>query len=145
MKRGPEKVSFELRVCPRAGESYGLELCQAPVGHGNGFSKVERLFGDQLRQVIDQVLSAVKASGYRATDLRRSRQTPFKMKEEPGVRLGLLFLAVKPLRKLSRISAVSDRVRAMEIEELYYWYSKCTSKSSGRRARRSLRLLMAEE
>ncbi len=52
--------------------------------------------GSVLRAVSDQVLDALKRSGYRATDLGASRREPFALSEEAGVRLGLLFLAIKP-------------------------------------------------
>jgi len=94
---------------------------------------------------MDQVLIALRKSKYKPTDLRRSRQAPFSLKEEEGVRLGVLFMAVKPLRKLSRIEAISERVQGMELEELYYWYSKSTAAHDGRRARKAFRILIAEE
>jgi len=77
--------------------------------------------------------------------LQRGRKAPFRLSEEDGVRLGLLFLAVKPLHKLARIEAVSERIRSMEPEELYYWFSKGTSTAEGHRAQRALRILIAEE
>ena len=38
-----------------------------------------------------------------------------------GGGLGLLFLAVKPLRKVARMTSISEQVRGMTDEEAYYW------------------------
>lgn len=140
---------FELHVFPNGDSAYGLALYQKRPGK-NGAGEVEptkvvQVWGDPLRSVMDQVLVALRKSKYRPTDLRRSRQVPFILKEEEGVRLGVLFMAVKPLRKLSRIEAISERIRGMELEELYYWYSKSTAERDGHRAQKAFRILIAEE
>jgi len=54
-------------------------------------------------------------------------------------------LAVKPLRKTSRMSDVSEHVRGMTAEEAYYWFSKVTDASQGRRSQKALRILLAKE
>lgn len=140
---------FELVVIPISDEGYGLALYQARMGASNGKSsspeKVVQVWGEPLRAVIDRVISAIKHSGHRPTELRRSRREPFLLREEDGVRLGLLFLAVKPLQRLARIEAISERISGMEPEELYYWYSKSTAASGRRRAQRALRILIAED
>lgn len=140
---------FELRVVPKGDAAYGLALYQNRPNR-NGAAKADpvrvvQVWGDPLRAVMDHVLVALRKSKYKPTDLRRSRQAPFNLHEEEGVRLGVLFMAVKPLRKLSRIEAISQRVQDMEPEELYYWYSKSTAKRDGRRARKAFRILIAEE
>ena len=61
------------------------------------------------------------------------------------MRLGVLFMAVKPLGKVSRMQAIAEQVARMEPEELFYWFSKMTARTSGNRARRALRVLMAQE
>ena len=65
--------------------------------------------------------------------------------EAVGVRLGLVFLAVKPLSKLDRVEAISQGIRHMTLEELYYWYSKCTASDTAERAQKALRVLLAAE
>ena len=140
---------FELRVMPRGDAGYGLVLYETRIGatSGNGAdpARVVRVWGEPLKAVIHQVLDAVRRSGYRPSDLTRSRRAPFVLHEEDGVRLGVLFLAVKPLRKLGRIEAISERLRDMEPEELFYWYSKSMAAGDGRKAQRALRILIAEE
>lgn len=140
---------FELRIIPRDRDTYGLALYQSRVGNpstnGHAESRVVQVWGDPLKAVIDHVLDAVRRSGYRASDLSRLRKAPFSLREEDGVRLGLLFLAVKPLRKLARVEAISERLRGMEPEELFYWFSKTTAPAEGRKAQRALRVLIADK
>ena len=140
---------FELQVLPHGTQGYGLELYQRKVGevaaNGAELARVVRVWGDPLKAVIDQVLAAIKHAGYRPTDLSRTRQAPFTLREEDGVRLGVLFLAVKPLRKPGRIEAIADHVRAMQPEELFYWYSKSTASAGASHAQRALRILVAGE
>lgn len=140
---------FELRVDQHGETAYALSLYQKnPKRNRNREadpSKVVQVWGDPLRAVIDQVLTALRKNRYKPTDLKRTRTSPFHLNEEEGVRLGLLFLAVKPLRKLSRIERIADRIRGMELEELYYWYSKSTASHDGQRAQKAFRILTAEE
>jgi hypothetical protein len=140
---------FELRVIPQGDAAYGLALYQTRVAglrqNGDGHARVVRVWGDPLKAVIQQVLDAVRRSGYRPSDLTRSRRAPFVLREEDGVRLGVLFLAVKPLRKHVRIEAISDRLREMEPEELFYWYSKSMAAGEGRKAQRALRIMIADD
>jgi hypothetical protein len=148
-RSGATRHQFELRVLPHGPQGYGLALYQGRVrGHndnGASHAKVVQIWGDPLKLVMDQALTAIKRAGYRPSDLSRTRQEPFHLREEDGVRLGLLFLALKPLRKLGRIEAIAEQVRGMEPEELFYWFSKTTGTQTARHAQRALRILMAEE
>jgi len=137
---------FELRVVPRPSSEYGLALYQMPPrtnGHVPKMRLVAQVWGLPLRAVSDHVFRALRKGGYRATELSRSRQEPFTLEEDTGVRVGLLFLAVKPLHKPGRIDAVSAGLRSMASEEAYYWFSKCTSGRSARFAQRALRIMLA--
>ena len=149
----PEKP-FELRVVPRDDSDYGLALYQWPVAANVGQESNSRpakpqrlvsLAGDSLRAVADHVLEALRKSGYKVTDLSRNRRQPFQLDEETGLRLGLLFLAVKPLTRLDRVEAISSGLRTMPSEEAYYWFSKCTAEASAANAQRALRILLAGE
>jgi hypothetical protein len=147
---------FELRVilladCAAGGrgdDEYGLALYQHPVRarvtQEQEPQLVVRIWGTAFRAIVDRVLAALKDNGYRASELSKTRKAPFLLSEESGVRLGLLCLAAKPLRKLSRMEAISNAIWAMSPEEAYYWFSKCTESSNGRRAQRALRILFAE-
>ena len=142
---------FELRVVRRGEADYGLALYQRPAAgrgqpEGNGhWPLVVQTWGTPLKSVMDQVLATIREAGYRPSDLSRNRQAPFALDEAQGVRLGLLFLAVKPLRKVIRMTNISEQVRGMTDEEAYYWFSKTTSTATARRAQRAMRVLLAEE
>jgi hypothetical protein len=141
------KKPFHLHVVPSEQGLYGVELYQDQFKNGNGMERVlvSKLDGPPLQSVTDRVLEALKKDGYRSVDLSRGRNAPFDLDEETGVRLGLVFAAVKPLRKLARIETISSSVNAMAAEEAYYWFAKCTSGENSRRAQKSLRILLAEE
>ncbi len=143
----PEKP-FELHVEPRDEQSYALAIYQWPV-KANGVPiearRVVVLSGVNLQAVADHVLEALRRSGYKATDLSPRRQKPFLLDEEPGLRLGLLFLTIAPLSRIDRIESISRELRAMPSEEAYYWYSKCTDPFYNSRAQQALRILLAAE
>lgn len=145
------KKPFELRVEPDKSQDYGLALYRMPARgeHLNGSAQewqlVVRVRGTAMRAVIDQILTTIKKAGYRASDLSRGRKAPFQLAEEPGVRLGLLMLAVKPLRKASRMTDISEQIQAMAEEEAYYWFSKSTDNGIGRRCQKAMRILLAKE
>lgn len=145
------KKTFELRVEPGKAADYGLALYRLPVRAERENKEVAswhfvvRIQGVPMHSVVDQVLATIKQAGYRPTDLARNRKAPFALSEELGVRLGLLMLAVKPLRKTTRMADVSEHVRGMTAEEAYYWFSKVTDASQGRRSQKALRILLAKE
>ncbi len=158
--RQPETRNFDLRVLPIAtsapGEpAYRLALFQRsvePPAEQRGLyepeppptHKIAELGGATLRAVADYVMEALRANGYRPTDLGPGRREPFRLAEETGVRLGLLFLAARPITKVERIEVIAQGIRAMTSEEAYYWYSKCTGGPAAERAQRALRVLLAD-
>lgn len=144
------KSAFQLEVQPMVGRQYGLELVEVLPRPGSRREdpeqrQVVRVWGNPMRAVFDRVVEAVKATGSRASDIRPERKAPFPLDEETAVRLGLLLLAIKPLRKLARIEAIRDATATMSAEEAYYWYSKCSSPTTGRRATKAFRILLAQE
>jgi hypothetical protein len=143
------KAVFQLEVIPRPGNRYGLTLTEivAPTRRDEESARhpVVRLWGSPLQTVFDRVADAVRTSGGRPSDVRRDRKAPFTLDEETAVQLGLLFLAIKPLKKTSRIEAIRDATAAMSPEEAYYWYAKCANDTTGRRAQRAFRILLAQE
>lgn len=156
-----EALPFELHLVPEADPknnqaSYRLGLYQRvvepPAAQRSLYSQspeqMERLVelsGVTLRAVADQVLEALRENGYKVSDLTPNRREPFSLQEESGVRLGLLFLAVKPLSKVNRIEMISSGIREMTSEELYYWFSKCTSRAIAKQAQTALRILLGTE
>ena len=144
------KKTFELRVEPGTATDYGLALYRLPArsesrSDGGPWQFVVRVQGVPMRAVMDQILVTIKQAGYRPTDLARNRKVPFALSEELGVRVGLVMLAVKPLRKTSRMSDVSEHIRGMTAEEAYYWFSKVMDGKLGRRSQKALRILLAKE
>jgi len=150
----PEKP-FALHVQALAGATtdYSLTLRQRVVerpdaSQAEATSRLETvvtLSGDNLRAVADHVIEALRKADYKATDLSVTRQKPFYLPEEVGVRLGLVFLTVKPLSKFRRVEQISYGIRQMPSEEAYYWYSKCTAADTAERAQKALRVLLAAE
>lgn len=106
--------------------------------------RVAELGGSTLRAVADHVMESLRTNGYKPTELGAGRREPFSLTEESGVRLGLLFLAIRPITKVERIEVIAQGIRAMTSEEGYYWYSKCTGSPTAERAQRALRVLLAE-
>jgi hypothetical protein len=145
----PEKP-FALHVQPlaQAATDYALTLRQRVLERPDSDPHLETivsLSGDNLRAIADHVIEALRKAEYKATDLSPSRQKPFYLPEEVGVRLGLVLLTVKPLSKLRRVEAISYGLRQMPSEEAYYWYSKCTAVATAERAQKALRVLLAAE
>lgn len=147
---------FELHVVPETDVRYRLAFTQTL---GENQKRLQMLYvapptlprvrvelgGEALRILAEVILDALRRNGYRPTDLHPARREPFRLDEATGVRLGLIFLAVKPLTKAARIEAIVQGVRAMAAEELYYWYSKCTGGLAAERAQKALRILLAGE
>lgn len=139
---------FELDVLPRDDIGYGLALFRSATPASDGHDDrelVARIWGTPLRSIVDHVLAAIRHAGYRTTDLKPTRRAPFRLGEEDGVRLGLLFLALKPLRKHRRIEEVSRAITTMEREEVYYWFSKGTAGADLFRVQRALRIMASDE
>jgi len=142
---------FELRVIANGDVQYSLALFQKPHRHRDDNGKADaprmvvKVYGTPMKAVLDQVLSTIKRAGYKPFELSRSREEPFELPEDLGVRLGLLFLAVKPLRKTSRMSDISEQIQGMTEEEAYYWFSRVTDAGRGSRSQKALRILLATE
>lgn len=153
----PADVPFILEVSPRDANSYSLTLKQRVLIDGDRnrgarfgappgkLMSIVSLNGSNLRAVASTVLEALREAGYKPTDLSPQRRKPFCLPEAVGVRLGLLFLAVKPLSKTARVEDISHGISRMPHEEAYYWYSKCTASDSPERAQKALRVLLAAE
>ncbi len=138
----PSRSAFELRVFPDGDRGFGVELTQEITGHLD--RKVVRSWGTNLLAVTDHLLEGLKASGYRPTDLKRTRRKPFALPEVQGVRLGLVLLTTKPLRKVRRIEDVSTAVRELADDEAFYWFAKTTDARHGHRAQRAFRDLVSD-
>ena len=93
LSTGPRlELAFQLRSLPRGDIGYGLALIRTGIPGGDGGSAGElvvRIWGNQLRGIVDLVLAAIRCAGYRTTDLNPNRRAPFRLAEEDGLRLGL--------------------------------------------------------
>ena len=140
--------AYELRSQPRDDIGYGLALY--PSGSAlheteSGDEQVVRVWGDPLPTVMDQLLAVIRRAGYRTTDLNATRRAPFRTAEDDAVRLGLLFAALKSLRKNRRIEEVAGAISSMEREEVSYWFSKVTTGPEQGRVQRALRIMVSDE
>ena len=124
-------------------DAYGVTL-QETNGSPAAGRIVARASAEHTRRVMPSLLDAVRASGHPKTILSSSRRTPITLKEEAGVRLGLVLLATDPIVKSRRLEEMTQGVADMTGEETYYWYAKVTG-GEGRRLRRALRLFLAED
>ena len=138
---------FELRIIPRKDDNIGLSLLQLVLGQDDSKEKPKdtTLYGLPLKVMMETLLTTLKKQGYRPTEFSPQRKEPFKLDEVSGVRLGVLFYALRPLRKPSRMEQIIAEINCMSDEEVYYWYSKCSDKINGRRSQRSLRILLSDE
>lgn len=134
---------FSLHVVPRPDGSYGVELPERVNGGPPGGRAVVRAWGPPLYAAMDQVLEALRRSGHRPVDLHRGRKAPFLLRDEWGVRVALLLMALKPLRKTSRMEHIAQAVAEMSDEECYYWFSKCGKTDGPSRGQPALRILLA--
>lgn len=143
-KKGEQEIrGFRLLLEPAGPDEYGATLEETNGSPRDG-RVVVRVSADQARRVMPALLDAVRASGYPRTALSAQRRTLINLKEEAGVRLGLVLLATDPVSKSRRIEEMAEGVASMTGEETYYWYAKATG-PYGRRLQRALRLFLAEE
>lgn len=134
---------FRLLIEPADHDTYAVALAETNGSPASGriIAKAKAL---HARLVMPSLLEAVRTSGHPKTILSPSRRTPIPLKEEAGVRLGLVLLATGPIVKARRLEDLTKGVSDMTGEEVYYWYAKVTG-PDGRRLQRVLRLFLAEE
>jgi hypothetical protein len=134
---------FALLVEPSGPDSFGLTLEEMARGDASA-RPVAHLTSDRTTRILEPILIAVKASGHSRSELASGRHEPLLLKESPGVRVALTMFATGPLRKHRRVDAAIAAIGRLSDEEAYYWYGKCIGQTASR-ARRALRLLLAEE
>lgn len=147
--------TFQLLVEPRRNNEMALTLLMDPISRDkrrrrrNGKpEKVVTIWGNPLATAFPTIHQLIRTEGYRPSDLRPGRRTTLKLKEDSGIRLGLLMKAIKPLRKLDRVQAVIEGVEGMSREEASYWFSKAINSphdAERRRAMKAMRILLAKE
>lgn len=141
----PQKArGFRLIVRSQAPDAYGLRLEETNGRPEPPPILVSELDSKVARRILPSVMEAVRISRGARSALGSQRQKPVVLDESAGVRLALVFLATSPVSKPARVDAMAGAIADMSTEEAYYWYAKCMG-SQARRARRALRLLLAEE
>jgi hypothetical protein len=134
---------FRLLIKPADHDAYAVAL-EETNGSPDSGRIVAKANANHTRRVMPSLLEAVRASGHPKTILSSSRRAPIPLKEEAGVRLGLVLLAADPVVKSRRLEGITEGASDMTGEEAYYWYAKVTG-PDGRRLQRALRLFLAEE
>lgn len=140
---------FELQVFKTKGDEMGLAFSEQPSKSDKSVKGVNikeiKIWGLPFKVMTETLLKAIKRQGYRPTALSLKRKDPFILDETSGVRLGLFFFALKPLRKVSRMEDIITGIERMSDEEAYYWYAKCTNGRNSQKSRKALRILLASE
>ena len=140
---------FELRVFKRKRDDMGLAFSEQPSEDKKTLKKPKkkeiRIWGTPAKVLTETLLNTIKKQGYRPTALSPQRNEPFILDEAVGVRLGLFFFALKPLRKVSRMEEIITGIERMIDEEAYYWYAKCSNGRNVNKSRKALRILLSDE
>jgi hypothetical protein len=135
---------FRLIVRPQGSDTYGLRLEETNGRPETPPTLVFKVDWKATRRILPSVMEAVRRSRLPRSVLGPRRQKPLVLDESAGVRLALVFLATGPVSKHARVDAMAGAIADMSTEEAYYWYAKCMGPQAAR-ARRALRLLLAEE
>ena len=135
---------FRLIIEPADTDSYGLRLEQTNGSSATPPVPIATLRPSDVEGVTDALQLAVKESKQPRTALSAGRRKPIILDESAGVRLALTLIAAEPIAKRSRREAILGGVAAMSSEETYYWFAKVTG-SAAARARRALRILLADD
>jgi hypothetical protein len=105
--------------------------------------KVRRLSGSRLRCLLQLFDEALRETNIDPSLITGTGSVTVLIPEEPGVRLSLGFIGIKPLKRVDRMRALTRGVARMNLEECYYWHAKCRSPNSPNGAK-ALRMLLAE-
>jgi hypothetical protein len=147
----PRQV-FLLHIEPHKHGQLRLGLSQrrvdanpAAAGAEAGPQRLSTLWGLPLEVAREDVVLALRKHRLPPSTLRTARKQPVELSEREGVRLGVLFAALKPLRKLKRMEDVRAGVHEMSDEEAAYWFAKLHLSGAERRAGHALRVLLAAE
>ena len=113
----------------------------ARSAQGKKASGLERLTAvegwrlDLIRPYIDQILNEFKPEKeYLQTTIdgevhdSNDHFDEFKITQDYGIRLGVLFKVIARIQKKPKISNILKVVRAMEMDEMYYWWGKLFEK-----------------
>lgn len=141
--------AFELKVKVKE-DDIRLELFQLPPKDTKEEGKVRLVSSVEdvhFTMVQSAVARALKNNGYSFSDVKRTRKAPFKLEEEDGIRLDLVFRGTKGIVKRSRVEDIMIGIQSMGREEAYYWHAKTTKGEDGDNwnGLKALRMLLAGE
>lgn len=105
--------------------------------------KIRKLSGPRLRCLLQLFDEALGDTGINPSLITGTGSATVLIPEEPGVRLSLGFIGIKPLQRVDRMRALARGVARMSLEECYYWHAKCRSPNSPNGAK-ALRTLLAK-
>ncbi len=121
--------NYELRVKLEEDDML-LELYEMPpIGHqekGRKAKRVSFVKESQLSLVQGALSRVLKNNKHNFSEVKRTRRVPFKLSEEDGVRLELIFKAISSVKKRSKIEDIVMGIESMPREEAYYWHAKVT-------------------
>lgn len=145
--------SFYLRIERRRHNEMSLALCQRPIGSKSRLKllkdkNVVSLWGLPLIVAKGEIEEQLRRNCHPKLLIKSARHKIAELSEDRAVRLGLLFFALKPMRKIERMREVLYGIAQMSREEAGYWFSKaCNSPSQGERMRsmRALRIMLSKE
>lgn len=98
---------------------------------------------DSRQQAVHRLVRDVLNNSGIDIDLVTRGEGSVLLSEGAGVRLTIAFLAMKRLQKYEKLTAVSDSIGRMSLEECYYWNAKCRSPSNPNGVK-ALRVLLAD-
>ncbi len=135
---------FRIIVEPEPADDYGLRLEETNGSATTPPKLIAHLRAHEVQSVADVVQQALRESHQPRTSLSAGRRKPISLAEPAGVRLALALIAVEPITKTSRRRAILSGIAAMSPEEAYYWFARTTGPIA-QRARRALRILLADD
>lgn len=141
--------AFELRVKVKD-DDLRLELFQLPPKDTRDKGKTRLISSvdpSHYAMVQAAVAKALKNNDYSFSDVKRTRRAPFRLEEEDGIRLDLVFRGTKGLTKRSRVESIMLGIETMGREEAYYWHAKTTrvEERDNWNGLKALRILLAGE
>lgn len=144
-KRQAAHRSFRLIVEPGTGGLFGVRIEETNGSPDRVLGVAARIRPEELRRLTSPVIAALRSSGHQPAILTANRRAPVVLYEHAGVRLALAARAIEKVNKSTRAHAILDGLASMSDEEIFYWWAKTSSPSSGVRALRALRILLADD
>jgi hypothetical protein len=144
-----KKHDYELRI-KRSEDSLNLDLYELPPnGSKEGtHSRLVSYLKEENLAVVQGALSRIlKENSHSFSEIRAGRKSPFRINEEEGVRLDLIFRSVVGIKKRTRMEDIVLGIETMPREESYYWHAKVSKGTEKERSNglKALRMLLGGE